>query len=181
MIGLGGGIRSWTLKLKKKLALIFLTGLNPNWTGRGQSWPRQLWPQIAGKLIKYFVYYFLTYSCRNVFRIFLNFWHDLKKWRLNVHFDVFSSEIRPRRPLPNPPLPPGFTVYTDHLSAGKVPPGRGPQSGAAPVINSNQFPVAGRVECGGRRVLSGAGSLALSKWTAGAAPIWGIFRNRRPL
>ncbi len=26
-------------------------------------------------------HFFLTYSCRNVFQIFLNFWHDLKKWR----------------------------------------------------------------------------------------------------
>jgi hypothetical protein len=25
--------------------------INPNWTGWGQSWPRRLWPQIAGKLI----------------------------------------------------------------------------------------------------------------------------------
>jgi hypothetical protein len=49
-----------------------------------------------------------------------------------------------------PPLPPGFTAYTDHPSEGEVPLGRGPQYGAAPVINSNQFPVAGRVECGGR-------------------------------
>ncbi len=24
-------------------------------------------------------HFFFTYSCRNVFRIFLNFWHDLKK------------------------------------------------------------------------------------------------------
>ncbi len=74
-------------------------------------------------------HFFWTYSWRNVFRIFLNFWYDLKKWRLNVHFDVFSSEIQPR------------------------------QYGAAPVKNSNQFPVASRVQCGGRRVLSGARSL----------------------
>jgi hypothetical protein len=85
----------------------------------------------------------------------------------------FSSEVRPRRPLPNSPLSPGFTVYTDHLSTGEVPPGRGPQSGAA-VKNSDQFPVAGRVECGGRRVLSRARSLTLSKWTVGATPIWGL-------
>ncbi len=115
---------------------------NPNWTGRGQSWPRWLWPQITGKLIKYFIFCFLTYSCRNVFRIFLNFWHDLKKWRLNVHFDVFSSEVLPRRSLPNPPLPPGFTVYTDHLRPGEVPPG-----GSSKKFQSVSGP--GRVECGG--------------------------------
>jgi hypothetical protein len=49
------------------------------------------------------LYFFLTYSCRIVFRIFLNFWHDLEKWCLDVHFDVFSSEVSLRRPLLNPP------------------------------------------------------------------------------
>ncbi len=47
--------------------------------------------------------------------------------------------------------------------------------------HSNQFPVVGRVECGGWRVRSRAYSLALSKWTVGAAPIWACSRNRRPL
>jgi hypothetical protein len=108
----------------------------------------------------------------------LNFWHDLKKW----HFDIFSSEVRQQHPLPNlPPLPPGFTAYTDHPSTGEAPPGRGPQFGAAQVKNSNQFPVADRIECGRRLVFRRARSLALSKWTAGAALIWGISRNRWPL
>jgi hypothetical protein len=35
--------------------------------------------------------------------------------------------------LPIPPLPLSFTVNTDHLMAGEVPPGCGPQSGVAPV------------------------------------------------
>jgi hypothetical protein len=35
--------------------------------------------------------------------------------------------------LTPPPLPLSFTVYTDRLMAGGVPPGRGPQCGAAPV------------------------------------------------
>jgi hypothetical protein len=92
--------------------------INPNWTGWGQSWPRRLWPQITGKLIQYFVLFF-TYSCRNVFRIFLNFWHDLKNWRLDVHFDVFSSEVRLRRPLPNPPPSARFYfVYRPHRVGG---------------------------------------------------------------
>jgi hypothetical protein len=48
--------------------------------------------------------------------------------------------------------------------------------------HSNQFPVAGRVECGGWRVHSRAYSLALSKWTVvGAALIWACSRNRWPL
>jgi hypothetical protein len=76
-----------------------------------------------------------------------------------------------------PPLPLGFTAITYHLRRGEVPPGSGPQYGAAPVKNSNQFPVEGRVECGGRRALSWAHSLSLSNWTAGAASIWGIFQT----
>ncbi len=79
----------------------------------------------------------------------MNFWHDLKKWRFDINFDVFSSEVGPRRPLPNPPLLLGFTAITDHLRPGEVLPGSGPQYSAAPVKNSNHFPVAGRVECGG--------------------------------
>jgi hypothetical protein len=47
--------------------------------------------------------------------------------------------------------------------------------------HTNQFPVAGRVECGGWRVRSRVYSLALSKWTVGAALIWACSRNRRPL
>jgi hypothetical protein len=47
--------------------------------------------------------------------------------------------------------------------------------------HSNQFLVAGRVECGGWRVRSRAYSLALSKWTVGAALIGACSRNRRPL
>ncbi len=155
--------------------------INPNWTGRGQSWPCQLWPQIAGKLIKYFIFFYLFLQKRLPYLFELFFLHDLKKWLFDVHFDVFSSEVRLRRPLLHPPLPPSFTGYTDHPSEAEVLLGRGPQYGAAPVINSNQFPVAGRVVCGGRRVLSWVCSLALSKWTAGTAPIWGIFRNWWPL
>jgi hypothetical protein len=34
--------------------------------------------------------------------------------------------------IPTFPLPTGFTGITDHSRAGEVPPGRGPQCGAAP-------------------------------------------------
>ncbi len=81
----------------------------------------------------------LTYSCRNVLQIFLNLWHDVKKWCLNVHLEVFSSEVGPRRHIGAPPLPLSFTVYTDHIRAGEVPPGRGPQSGVAPVNIPTSF------------------------------------------
>ncbi len=44
-----------------------------------------------------------TYSCRNVLRIFLSFWHDVKKWRFDVHFGVFLSEVGPQRHIAEPP------------------------------------------------------------------------------
>ncbi len=46
----------------------------------------------------------LTYSCRNVLQIFLNFWHDVKKWLFDVHFDFFLSEVGPRRHIADPPF-----------------------------------------------------------------------------
>ncbi len=73
----------------------------------------------------------------------------------------FRQKLGRGVPCQTPPLPLGFTAITDHLRPGEVPPGSGPQYGAAPVKNSNQFPVAGRIECGGRRVLSWARSLSL--------------------
>ncbi len=51
---------------------------------------------------------------------------------------------------------------------GRSPAGLWSSVRAEPVKNSNQFPAAGRIECGGRQVLSWARSLTLSKWTAGA-------------
>ncbi len=45
----------------------------------------------------YVRFFYLTYSCRNVLQIFLNFWHNVKKFRFNIHFDVFSSKVGPRR------------------------------------------------------------------------------------
>ncbi len=62
-----------------------------------------------------------------------------------VILTIFLSEIRPRH---YPADPPSISQH------------------------SNQFLVAGRVECGGWWVRSRAYSLALSKWTIGAAPIW---------
>jgi hypothetical protein len=64
--------------------------------------------------------------------------------------------------LPNPQLPLGFTAITDHLRAGEVPVGSGLQFGAATVKNSIQFPVTGRIKCGGWWVLNPSCSLALS-------------------
>ncbi len=64
------------------------------------------------------------YSCRNVFRIFLNFWHDLKKC-------IFVRSPAMAPPCWPPPLPLSFTAITDHLRVGEVWLGCGLQSSAA--------------------------------------------------
>jgi hypothetical protein len=51
----------------------------------------------------YVGFFKLTYSCRKVLRIFLNFWHDVKKWHFDFHFDIFSSEVGTWRQIVNPP------------------------------------------------------------------------------
>ncbi len=78
-------------------------GFNPNTAGRGQSWPCQLLRQIPDKILIYRIFNKFTYSCINVFWIFWNLWHDIKKWRFDIHFDVFLWEIRSRSALCRPP------------------------------------------------------------------------------
>ncbi len=68
---------------------------SPNWTGWGQSRPSRLWLQIAGKLIKYFLFKYLV--LQKGLPNLLNLWHDLKKWHFAVLFDLFSSEGQPPR------------------------------------------------------------------------------------
>jgi hypothetical protein len=73
-----------------------------------------------------------------------------------------------------PPL--GFTAITDHPRAGEVLPGCGPQSHVAPV----SIPV--RIQSRTTAIVGVAGSQSgplscLSKWTAGAALIWGRYQN----
>jgi hypothetical protein len=71
--------------------------------------------------------------------------------------------------LPTPPI--SFTAFTDHPTAEEVQPGCGPQSCMVPV----RIPIgfwSRAMESVGGAVLSWAWSLALSKWTVAAAPIW---------
>jgi hypothetical protein len=59
--------------------------VNPNWTRWGQSWLCQLWPQIVGKHIKYFISFLNTYLFQqkclpNLFKLLtwpqkITFWH----------------------------------------------------------------------------------------------------------
>jgi hypothetical protein len=63
------------------------------------------------------------------------FWTSGKtsKNDLYNHFDIFFQKIQRGCNPANPPIPLCFTAITDHLMAGEVPPGWGPQSGVAPV------------------------------------------------
>jgi hypothetical protein len=63
----------------------------------------------------------------------LNFWHDVKNRCFDVHFDVFCQKFCRVATLPSSMLPTSFTAITDHPSVGEVPPGRGPQCGAASI------------------------------------------------
>ncbi len=167
----------YILQLFKPLSVNW-RAFNPNSTGQGQSWPRQLWRQIPDKILGFF---YLTFSCKNVFQIFFNFWHDVKKQHFDVHFDVFFVRRSVVSLLCHHPLlPTGFTAITDHLSVGEVPPGRGLQCSAAPL---KLWPVFGP---GLRRVRGEAGSqsgrsLALSQCINVAAPVWADYQNRSTL
>jgi hypothetical protein len=48
-------------------------------------------------------------------------------------FTFFCQKFCRVATLPSSPLPTSFTAITDHLSAGEVPPGRGPQCSAVPI------------------------------------------------
>jgi hypothetical protein len=72
-----------------------------------------------------------TYSCRNIFRIFLNFIQG-QKCCFVFHFDEFPSNRCVTNPLPLPLLL-SFTAISDYLKAGEVPTSCDPQSVAAPI------------------------------------------------
>ncbi len=112
-----------------------------------------------------------TYSCRNVFQIFLNFCHDVKKWC----FDVFSSEVPLWCHTADPP-PLGFIVI-DHLRAGEVP----PTVIRSPVQHQSEFQSVSRSGTWGLQVLSWAHSVNLSKWIAGTALFWENSQSRSAL
>jgi hypothetical protein len=86
-----------------------------------------------------------TYSCRNVFRIFMNFRQDIRKRSFYVHFDVISSKILSWH---NPTDPPPFRSVLLLLQTT-----RGWEKSCQAVVcsgasqNSVQFPVPGYAEC----------------------------------
>jgi hypothetical protein len=140
--------QKWKLKM---LRIVSAWCHNSNWTGRGQSWPPRLWPQISEKLIRYLVF-FCTYSCRTVFRISfelltwpqkMTFWCPF--WRIFVRSPAAVSPADP------PPSAQFYCIYRPP-KCGRSPTGPWSTVRCGPV--KNQFPVMGCVECRGRRVLS---------------------------
>ncbi len=153
--------------------------VNPNCARRGQSWPRQLWHQIPDKILMYKIF-LNTCSYRNVFWVFLNLRHDIKKWCFDVHFDVFSSEVRPKCHPANPPFCSVLLLLQTIRGWEKArravfrSPAWG-QSGFQSVSRP------GHTESRVWRVLSRACSLALSKGPAGAAPFRASPQNQSAL
>ncbi len=120
-----------------------------------------------------------TYSCRNVFWIFLNFWRDKKKEVLTYFVTYFCQNSSHGGILPKSPLPLSLTAITDHPRAGEVLPGCGLHSGAAPV----NIPVSFHVPAAQWAGVAGSQSnmFSCSKCTDVAAPFWPDFQNRSTL
>ncbi len=85
---------------------------------------------------------------------------------------MYAKGLAVAPPLRPPPNSGQFSCYFRPPKAGRIPDGLLSlvQPGASQ--GSNQFWVMGPTECGGWWVLSWVHSLALSKWTDGAAPFW---------
>jgi hypothetical protein len=121
-------------------------------------------------------------TCRNVFQIFLNFWHDLNKLCFDVHFDVFLSKVRRGATLLTLPLPPNFTAITEHPRAWEFPPDCGPHSSMVPVRIPTGFWSQALKSGGGSRFSIGPGlspflSEALAAHRSGQMPKTGSFSS----
>ncbi len=160
----------------------YLLDFNPNCTGWGQSWPCQLLHQIPDKIHIYRIFSKIPILAEAFFPpIFLNTWHDIKKWHFDVHFDIFCQKPSRDTTLPIPPFRSVLLLVQNPGTREKSPP-------AVVCIrcsasqHSSQFPVPGPCRnSGGRQILSQAQSLTLSNWTAGTAPFWAISWNHSAL
>ncbi len=154
---------------------------NPNWTGQGQSWPRRLWPQIAGKLIKYFIFYFWPIPAETSSGSFWTSDMTSKMTSWNPFCRIFVRSLAAASLAEHPPPFARFYCIYRPPERGRSP--AGPWSAVRCGASQKFQSVSGRRP---HRVRGEAGSQSgplssSSKWTAGAAPIWGIPQNRRPL
>jgi hypothetical protein len=117
--------------------------INPRCTGQGQSWPFQIWRLIPDKILIYRIYKENTYSCKNVFWIFLNFRQDVENYILTYYCQKSGHVVT----LLTPPLLLGFTAITDHPRVGEVRLWSAVWCGASQ--HSIQFLVLSCAECAG--------------------------------
>ncbi len=84
-------IHTWPSCMFSQSFVTCLTLIAP--TGWDQRWPRQLWHQILKKCFCT-VFKKITYSCRNILRIFLNFRQDVKNVVLtSVFLCIFVKNL----------------------------------------------------------------------------------------
>jgi hypothetical protein len=121
-----------------------------------------------------------TFSNRSVFQIFFNFWHDIKNEVLTFILTYFGENCGWGNTLPTPSTSSGFYYYYIPPE-GVSPTGLRSAVRRGTVQNSNRYLVPGRSEGRVCRFLNWAGSLALSNWTAGAAPFWANSWNHSAL
>jgi hypothetical protein len=134
--------------------------INPYCTRQGQSWPCQTLPSNSGQ--KFLCRIKTNLFLQNSFWIFLSFWHDVKQWCFDIHFDVFSSEVLSRCHPADPPPFAQFYFYYRLPEPGRSSAGLWSATWSGASLYSNQFLVMGCAECRGWRVLSQVRSLALT-------------------
>ncbi len=133
---------------------------------------------MFNKILIYRIFKNLPCPCRNVFQIFLNFYYDVKKWRFDIHFNVFCQKFSHSGNLLTLPSIWFYCYYRQ--SAREVPPVRSPQCTAAPVdipISSSPGPHRVRGEAGSQLGLLSA----LFECNDVAALFWANFWNRSAL
>jgi hypothetical protein len=106
---------------------------NPISTGQGQSWPCQLRRQIPGIIHNNVLFFIWPIPADTSPKSFWTSDMTSKNDVLTSILTIFRQNFCRVTTLPPSQFPTGFTPITDHPSAGEVPPGRGPQCGAAPV------------------------------------------------
>ncbi len=63
-----------------------------NWIGWGQNWPCWLWPQIAGKLITYFIFQKIPFPEEHLAKSLFTY-NKTSKWHFDAHFNNITSKV----------------------------------------------------------------------------------------
>ncbi len=132
----------------------------------------KLWKTHYEHYFFYVTYIFLQKYLEHIFY----FIDNIKKCCFDIHFNAIMSKVLPRCYPASPSLL-VLLLLEDHLRAGEVQMGCGPQSGAAAVRIPISFRSPGCTDCEGQRVLCLVRSLSLSFQAHGAAPFRTISRT----